>query len=277
MLITPECPNTVKEVFTAGSEPIQTDNLYHRVQVNQETNYLATIFTPPDLIQEQVYMIPPPEAQAWALYAGLATPPDLYDPVPDNIPTWSDAAITSPVMFATVSGQVAIQGTAGGMDLDFFRLQVGQGLNPPKWLQIGENQTQATSDSQLEIWDTSGLEGLHAIQLLVVHQDQSIHRSTVMVTVDNQPPEVQILYPENDEMITVPTGERLILAADVHDDLSLDNVKIFIDDLLLSNFTQPPFVVSWIVKPGKHTLLVQATDKAGNTDQASIIFQVEME
>jgi len=40
-------------------------------------------------------------------------------------------------------------------------------------------------EGTLAEWDTSGLNGLYALQLLVVHSDNSITTATVMVTVKN--------------------------------------------------------------------------------------------
>jgi len=54
---------------------------------------------------------------------------------------------------------------------------------------------------------------------MVVQQDQSVHRATVLVSVDNQPPEVQITYPGNQTEITVSAEKIIILQADVQDDL----------------------------------------------------------
>ncbi len=71
MLPTRECPNLVSEVFLNGSEPIQADNLYREFGVNSETGLLATVFTPPELIENRVYLLVPESARDWALSAGL--------------------------------------------------------------------------------------------------------------------------------------------------------------------------------------------------------------
>ena len=41
--------------------------------INRETGFLATIFTPPELVEERVYEILPPEAADWVREAYLAT------------------------------------------------------------------------------------------------------------------------------------------------------------------------------------------------------------
>ncbi len=77
MLPTAVCPNVVSEVFLDGRQPLQTDTLYQSFQVNRETGYLATIFTPPDLVESRTYMVVPARARAWAENAGIDLPPNI--------------------------------------------------------------------------------------------------------------------------------------------------------------------------------------------------------
>ncbi|MGD8404703.1 MAG: transglycosylase domain-containing protein, partial [Anaerolineales bacterium] len=66
LLPTADCPTVVREVFTDGSQPTQPDNLYRTYEINRETGFLATVFTPPQLVEERVYLAFPPEARDWA-------------------------------------------------------------------------------------------------------------------------------------------------------------------------------------------------------------------
>lgn len=178
------CPTVVSEVFLQSSEPTHADTLYRVYLINRETGYLATVFTPPELVEERVYMVLPPQARAWAEAAGIPAPPQAYDaiqPVQDN----PDAHITAPAMFAEVSGVVQISGTAAGADFAFYRLQVGQGLNPQQWIQVGGDATTPVTNGLLAEWDTSGLSGLYAVQLLVVRGDQHVETAIIQVTVNN--------------------------------------------------------------------------------------------
>jgi len=68
LLPTPYCPTVVTEVFLKGSEPTQADYLYQVFQVNRETGRLATVFTPPELIEEKIYLVTPPNAAEWAAH-----------------------------------------------------------------------------------------------------------------------------------------------------------------------------------------------------------------
>ncbi|MBK9924330.1 MAG: hypothetical protein IPP66_03480 [Anaerolineales bacterium] len=181
MLPTAECPNLVNEVFLNGNEPIQADNMYRKFSINRETNLLATVFTLPQLIEDRVYLVVPPEARSWAESAGLAIPPASYDVI-QAPPVNPDVNITSPELFAEISGKVNITGTAAGTDFVSYRILVGQGLNPQEWIQVAEGTTSVTNGS-LANWDTTDISGLYAVQLQVVRSDQRVDSAIIQVTV----------------------------------------------------------------------------------------------
>jgi hypothetical protein len=181
MLPTADCPSLVSEVFLNGNEPIQPDNMYRRYAVNRETGLLATVFTLPQLVEDHVYLVVPPEARSWAEGAGLEIPPATYDVIqPPQVNP--DAAITAPELFTEVSGEVRIEGTAAGEGFTSYRLLVGQGLNPAEWTQVAEG-AQPITDGVLATWDTTGLSGLYAVQLQVVRTDQRVDTAITQFTV----------------------------------------------------------------------------------------------
>ena len=274
MLPTSDCPNVVDEIFLPGNEPVQTDRLYQKIEIDRVSERLATIFTPPDMVTERVFFIAPPQATEWARQAGLQTPPEVYDAIPLELPEWPEAAITSPQSFEIVGGKLSIQGTASGDAFDSYRIQVGKGLYPQTWLQVGQDAIQPVTDGNLASWDTSDLNGLYALQLLVVRQDKSAQRATIMVTVDNHPPDVQIDYPTQGMEIT-SSGSVIVLRALAEDELGLANVSFYLDNRLLASIKQPPYAISWQPKTGAHTLIVEATDFAGNASQAEITFSIK--
>ncbi len=182
MLPTKECPNLVSEVFLNGSEPIQADNMYREFGINRETGLLATVFTPPELIENRVYMLVPESARDWALSAGLEIPPTSFDAI-QAPPVNPNANITAPKLFAEVSDVVKIIGTASGENFDYYRVQVGKGLNPQEWIQLGSDVITPVENGVLAEWDTKGLSGLYAVQLLVVRTDQKVDTAVIQVTV----------------------------------------------------------------------------------------------
>ncbi len=274
-LPTPECPLTVKEIFTPGSEPTQADTLYRRIQINRETGLLATVFTPPALIEERVYLIPPPEAAEWARQAGLPTPPETYDLVSAPTLPNPDAKLTTPGMFASIGGQVTITGSATGADFQSYQVQIGQGLNPQQWTLIGDQATTAVDDGNLATWDTTGLSGLYAIRLLVIRADQRIDTAILQVTVDNTPPTAEILSPTEGQSFTYPQTDSLTFQFNATDDLALAQIELLLNNQLLGTFGQPPYVYRWDTIPGDYTLHLRATDLAGNVTETTIHFVVK--
>ena len=181
LLPTNDCPAIVREVFLNGFEPAQADTLFRSYAINRETGLLATVFTPPELVEQRVFMVVPQEARVWAASAGIPVAPEAYDAIQLRVPN-PNVNITSPVMFANVNGRVQILGTAAGEGFQFYKIQVGQGLNPSAWIQIGGTNA-PVENSLLAEWDTSGLSGLYAIQLVVVYEDQRVETAILQVTV----------------------------------------------------------------------------------------------
>jgi len=182
MLPTRDCPNLVTEVFLNGSEPTQPDTMFREFSINRETGLLATVFTPPELVDNRIYMIVPEEARDWALSQSMDIPPDSYDAI-QAPPIKAYANITAPQLFADVDGKVLILGTAAGDDFQYYRVQVGKGLNPQEWIQLGEDNYTAVDGGLLAEWDTSELSGLYAVQLIVVRSDKVVDTAVIQVTV----------------------------------------------------------------------------------------------
>ena len=182
MLPTRECPNLVTEVFLNGNEPTQADNMYREFSVNRETGLLATVFTPPELIDTRVYMLVPENARNWAQSAGLEIPPTAYDAI-QSPPVNPFAKITSPQLFAEVNGMLQIIGSASGDGFSYYRVQVGKGLNPQEWIQLGDDVAAPVENDVLAEWDTKGLSGLYAVQLVVVREDQVVDTAVLQVTI----------------------------------------------------------------------------------------------
>jgi membrane peptidoglycan carboxypeptidase len=184
MLPTADCPNLVSEVFLNGNEPIQADTMFRKYAVNRETGLLATVFTLPQLIEERVYLVVPPDARSWAEGTGLEIPPSNYDVI--QPPRFDqNVNINSPELFSEVHGTVQIEGTAAGEGFVSYRVLVGQGLNPQEWIRVMESSEPVTDDVLAE-WNTDDLSGLYAVQLQVVRNDQRVDTAIIQVTVKKQ-------------------------------------------------------------------------------------------
>jgi membrane peptidoglycan carboxypeptidase len=272
-LPTAACPNVVSEVFLSGREPVQPDTLYQTFQVNRETGLLATVFTPPELVEEHVYMIVPAEARAWAQSAGIPTPPTAYDTLQMPAPL-DEANITSPLMFADGRGMLTVTGSAGGTDFVSYRLEYGQGLNPQAWVQIGTEGKTPVETGVLGSWDTTGLDGLYALRLMVVRTDQRVDQAVVQVTIDNTPPQITISAPSDGQTFSAAGAAQVTLQAGV-DEPFLAQVLFYIDGNQVGEFSAGPFGLLWPAQVGEHTFKVVASDRAGNTAEATVTFTVK--
>jgi hypothetical protein len=274
MLPTLQCPTVVREVFLSGHEPTQPDTLYQSYQINKETDRLATVFTPPDLIEERIYLNIPPEASAWAEKSGLDTPPETYDVIytPAMPP---EAQIANPTMFEILQGTVTIKGSASGEDFVAYRLQAGEGLNPRGWRVVEEDQSEPVDNGILGTWDTTGLNGLYALQLIVLRENQRVDTTTIQVTLDNLPPTVEILYPQEGDLLTTGVDKTITFLVDASDNFGIAEVEYAVDNQPVAVQTQSPYAYPWLSEPGRHTLTVIANDRAGNSASASVVFQIE--
>ena len=71
----PRCPNRRLELFVEGTEPTATCDWHRPVRIDRLTGLLATPGCPSDLVEERVFLVVPPELQAWARERGMPEPP----------------------------------------------------------------------------------------------------------------------------------------------------------------------------------------------------------
>ena len=266
LLLTSACPNRVDELFLAGSEPVTSDTLYRTYSINRETGKLATIFTPLELVEEQTFLVPPAAFQDWARSSGIAQPPNDYDLIraPEPRP---GVEISAPGPFSYIHGEVDIQGTAGGDDFTQYRLQIGQGMNPHSWIQIGSESEQAVENGSLGTWDTSGLDGLYVIRLTVLRTQNRLESHVVQVAVDNTAPTAQIRYPSNGAVMPYTAGKEVVLLAEVSDTVGVDHIEWVVDGKPAGQSSGGINYLLWAAAPGRHVLRVTAYDLAGNESQ----------
>ncbi len=276
LLPTRYCPSVVREVYIHGTEPTHYDNLYQPFLINKETNKLATLNTPLEYVEERVYLIPPPEAAEWARQAGIEGPPQEYDTQYEGLEVDPQVNFTTPRSFDILRGEVILQGNARPEAFDYYRLQYGRGLNPSRWIQIGEDGTNPVTDGVLGSWDTDGLNGLYTLQLLVVQSDGRIATAATYVTIDNQPPQVQLISPETGQTYNWPEDREVVIEAEVFEEISLEKVVFYVDNRPMNTVTSPPYSSRWeLGLAGEHTIFVRAIDVAGNqTDSERVTITI---
>ena len=98
------CPGG-NEIFLAGTQPERTSTIVQRFPINRETGKLALPGTPPEMIEEKVMYVFPPQAADW--YSGLSDEEKAQYPL---APTDFDTRFGGVV----ASGDVAITFPASG-------------------------------------------------------------------------------------------------------------------------------------------------------------------
>jgi membrane carboxypeptidase/penicillin-binding protein PbpC len=185
LLATDFCP-TVAELFIQGTQPTVFDTIYQEFAVNRETGRLATIYTPPELVENRIYKVYPKAAGDWAEENGIERPPTEFDTISLAGAGSQNAAITNPQPLDFINGTITIRGTASGEAFAYYRLAYFAGLNPTNLQAIAENVTDSKEDERLGIWDTTGLNGLYTLLLTVVQQDGSFEEVSLPLTVNNE-------------------------------------------------------------------------------------------
>jgi membrane carboxypeptidase/penicillin-binding protein len=247
MLPTEHCPPPVKEVFIEGTEPTGYCEVHQAFRINKETGKLATVYTPPELVEERVYEIYPPEAADWVREANIPQPPTEYDSVygPDLMA--GDVSIIQPPPYAYISEGTVIVGNAKSPDFQLWRLEYGEGLNPSAWIQIGGDHYDQQDNTPLDYWDVSELDGLYTLQLRVIENSQNYKDATIQVTVDNILPTVELVYPPDGKVYVMEDDEYVNIKADAKDNVSMDRVEFYLDNRHIETSTVAPYSKKWVI------------------------------
>ncbi|MCA9939503.1 MAG: transglycosylase domain-containing protein [Anaerolineales bacterium] len=265
LLPTDLCPQ-VREYFIEGTEPTLYDNMYQAFRVNRETGRLATISTPPDLVETKVYQIYPEQAADWVRENEIEQPPTEFDTLTGGGESQGEVAILSPQPFQFVKDRLTIVGSARGDNFAYYRLATFKGLTPVDVTPIVDNVTEPKDNAVLGEWDVANLNGLYTILLTVVRADGTFAEASVQVTIDNTPPTADILFPLPDQSIFTDE-EWVIIQAQVTDDVSVARVEFYVDGagVPFAISTVPPFTEKWTIPgPGCHQFRVVGVDAAGN-------------
>ncbi len=264
LLPTPYCKDRVKELFIAGTEPKQLDNIWQAFRIYKPNGKLATVYDPPDQVEERVYAIYPPEAADWVRENNIPQPPSEYDVTYRSPSQSGDVAIITPVSYSTVHGVITIVGNARLDNLLRYRLAFGKGLDPTQWTQIGGDHGQRVDNGTLEQWDVSTLDGLYTLKLTVVDRSGAPRESAIQVIVDNQPPTVEIIHPGANAVYSPEKDEWVSIGVDAVDNASMGRVEFFVDGAFVGSSTVAPFNKKWTIKMSDNLTRTLLTAAASN-------------
>ena len=252
LLPTEYTPGSVYEIFLDGTVPTQKDPVHQMFRINRENGKLATVYTPPELVEERVYEVYPPEAADWVRENGIPQPPTEYDDSIGPAVNAGPVAFINPRPYEYVKGGVVITGNATIDGFQLYRVEVGQGLNPVEWKQLGGDYNTPIEGGPLAFWDTTQEEeGLYTLQLTVVRGDQSFERRAIQVTVDNSPPLVELINPEPNTTYEYSPSKLLNdwinFQVDAQDNLSMNRVEYYLDNKKVGESTVSPYTFRYNV------------------------------
>ncbi len=268
------CP-VHSEIFLDGTQPRTTDSYWRTVEINNQTGQLANFNTPTELRSEARFFVPPSGAPTdWWIANHQPLPPTQYDDV-SNPQVIDTVQITRPVLFDYVGGSVDVYAQMDTAQMAYFQLEYGQGLQPTQWFSIGGQQTDYAPDRPVGTWDTSALDGLYSLRLVVVSTDNRRESSAIQVTVDNVPPKVTLNSVEPGKIYRWPGDDTVSLQASVDDNLTVDRVEFYHDNQLLGADPAWPFTLDWRIEGlGQQTFTAIAFDAVGNQASAQVTVDV---
>ncbi|MCO5197703.1 MAG: transglycosylase domain-containing protein [Anaerolineae bacterium] len=265
-LPSPHCPTTV-EYFSEGTQPTIIDSMYQTFRINRETGTLATAATPPELVEEKVFIVYPERAADWARENEIELPPVQFDDPGNLAERAGDVVIIAPEPFGFISDLVAISGNARGDNFAWYSLAAFPSDRPDAVQSITPNDGTAQTNGPLGVWDTTGLEdGSYTLVLTVQRHDGVAQEYRSEITVDNTPPSAEILFPLSEQQIFTD-DDWVVVQAQVLDEWGIERVEFFVDsaEVPFAINTVPPFTEKWTIPgPGCHSFRVVAWDAAGN-------------
>lgn len=273
-----ECP-TRDEWFARTVPPYQEDTFWRTVEVNSQSNLLASLTTPPNLIVENVYFVPPAAAMDWWKSNNQPLPPTEYD-TRTRPQEFRAVQIDVPEDYAYVGGQVDIRAGIQNPDFSSYQLSYGQGLNPTQWINIGEPRTDYTEGQSIGIWDTTTLDTsvnpIYTLQLSVTYPDGTNDIDFVQVSVDNTPPTISLQAGEiGEEIFQYPATSEIPIIATVEDNLRIDRVEFYRNQQLIGERTEWPYAFNFQVdRTGIEIFSATVFDQVGNTATAEIQIEI---
>lgn len=274
------CESRYSELFVKGTVPQAEDTMHQVFRIDRVNGKLATPYTPPQDVEEKVFVVYGPEAADWIREDKIPQPPTEYSERYGPGSVADDVAVTYPPSYGYVGGMVPILGNARAGNFRLYKLAFGQGLQPSSFQQIGPDHYNQVSGSTLEQWNTEGLEGIYTLQLNVVEHSGNSRQLYVPVFVDNISPTIKVTYPYTDDVfIAIKEGDsdRIRIQAEATDNAAMGHVEFFMDGNSLGVSSVAPYhllwpiiltptqtITGWVQITTTHIITAMAFDMAGN-------------
>ena len=258
------CQKKRAEIFLRGQVPTEQDNLYKVFRIDKTNGKLASDETPPEEVEEKVYLMLPQEAQEWAEEHEIEQPPtELSDRH-----FLASAAITTPSAGSLVSGTLVVLGTAAGDDMEQFIVELGEGAQPTAWTLLTPPRKHPLKNTVLANYDVRQLNGLYTLRLTVQRTRDAPEVVAIPIIMDNIKPVVRLLTPATDALLVMDPAQPSTvfgIQAEARDENGIAAVEFYVDGVLVGMTPSYPYAFQWKLDPGPHVLYAVAVDEAGNT------------
>jgi hypothetical protein len=148
-------------------------------------------------------------------------------------------------------------------------------MNPTSWLQIGPVILSPADNERIGNWDTEYLEdGLYALQLVVIRDQQQVEKTSLVLSVDNTSPVIKLRSDLDGKRLFYETGKELLFELEFANENEIQRVDFSIDSENQFSRDLPPFVYPWTMSVGEFELRITAVDHANNQSLIRITFEV---
>ena len=108
----------------------------------------------------------------------------------------------------------------------------------------------------------------------MVREQLQIEKVSLVVSVDNTPPEIGLISDLDGEIIPFEKGKELLFEAVFENNNEIQKVDFYINSYKVSSREVPPFVLPWQMTLGDIELRIVAVDHANNQSELIYTFEV---
>jgi penicillin-binding protein 1C len=264
----PYSPDSISEVFIAGTEPFGGDDLHVPVLIHGPSGKLAGTDAPASEIEERIAVALPPEAWSWQQQRAsddpLAPAPREYANALDFLRPPAGLVLAYPAAGAVLARETEVRGRGEGVSLSY-----GLGRQPTEWVPVpgpGPGDSDPDVLGRLPVGDLP--DGPLMLRARIEFPGGGSDEIVRPLVIDRQLPQIQLAVSEPGPLISAGPNRLTALASD---NAAVSRVDFYVDGLRIGSDALAPYSVSWRAFAGPHTLSAQAIDTAGNVANSAIL------
>lgn len=187
-LPTAACRETMTDVFLQGSEPCEYDEYYVEVPIDRENRMLATRFTPPENVVNEVFLRLPENAAEWAAENGIEQVPTAYDPI-RPLDRSRAIQIESPGEFQKIPRSAkfdVILRLSLSRRPRSVQITIGAGMYPVRWQEVCSGGGLSNGQWKVCTIDTAKFDpGLYVLRAAFTLPDQTYQSAETYFIINN--------------------------------------------------------------------------------------------